>query len=121
MAKKKVINKELLLRTLAHIEANPERWDQNQWICGTSYCFGGWAVKLDGGRFSRKHPYSVLAREDDFPEDIQIYSSSAHYVYISHRARRILGLTKKQAESLFLWNNTLEKLKAKVNRLVGIS
>lgn len=39
-------------RVLAHIEDNPDLWDQNNWVaetvCGTSYCYAGWTVVLEG-------------------------------------------------------------------------
>lgn len=46
------VNKELLKRTLQHIETHPDEWAQERWVtktdCGTSYCFAGWALTLAG-------------------------------------------------------------------------
>lgn len=52
-------NVELLRRTLEHIEATPLQWDQNTWAednypCGTTYCFAGWAVVLSGAAFAQE-------------------------------------------------------------------
>lgn len=55
-------NIDLLKRTLAHIEADPENWFQGEWRivnaehdpdrCGTSYCFAGWTLQLSGGKWA---------------------------------------------------------------------
>lgn len=45
-------NAELAYRTLDQIDASPEHWRQSSWVCGTSYCFGGWAVVLSGGQLN---------------------------------------------------------------------
>src|ERR1044072_2947244 len=42
-------NAELAYRVLDHIDAHPETWQQDSWHCGSSFCFGGWAVALSGG------------------------------------------------------------------------
>ena len=46
-------NADLARRTLAAIEANPDRWNQKHWIietdCGTAFCFAGWAAALHNG------------------------------------------------------------------------
>jgi hypothetical protein len=62
------VNKELLKRTLQHIEDNPETWDQATWRnpdaeCGTACCFAGWAVTLAGGQFEA----SQTVRIDSLP------------------------------------------------------
>jgi hypothetical protein len=41
-------NAELAYRVLDHIDAHPESWDQTQWVCGTTACFAGWALRLSG-------------------------------------------------------------------------
>jgi hypothetical protein len=48
----RVVNNELMLRTLHAIEEHPEEWDQRYWRltsdCGTTMCFAGWACTLAG-------------------------------------------------------------------------
>ena len=45
------MNKDLLLRTAAAIEANPKHFDMDKWFgtkkgCGTTACIVGWAIHL---------------------------------------------------------------------------
>lgn len=62
-----MINVDLLTRTLAHIEAHPETWDQGTWRCGTTACFAGHAIALSGIPFAdadhRQEPDSVRGRD----------------------------------------------------------
>lgn len=41
-------NAELAYKVLDHIDAHPDSWDQSSWVCGTTACFAGWAVRLSG-------------------------------------------------------------------------
>lgn len=43
-----MLNIDLLDKTMNYIIEHPEEHDQNQWRCGTSRCFAGWACSLDG-------------------------------------------------------------------------
>ena len=43
-------NQANLEATLAAIEANPQHWEQAEWHCGTSHCFGGFAEMLRLGK-----------------------------------------------------------------------
>jgi hypothetical protein len=42
-----VVNRERFAAVLAHIEANPEQWDQSEW-CGSSCCFAGHTAAMFG-------------------------------------------------------------------------
>lgn len=46
------INVPLLRKTLEHITAHPEEWNQRMWArvtdCGTACCVAGWAVQFAG-------------------------------------------------------------------------
>lgn len=112
------INTALLLRTLAHIEANPHQWYQATWRCETALCFAGWAVTLAGGRWLTKPGDrfdQFLAPEPDDPkEDI-----GTRGVHIRRRAKRLLGLDEEQADRLFASCNTLEDLREIVAELCG--
>lgn len=52
-----MINLPLLQRTMDHITAHQEAWNQGSWrqfqendnACGTAMCFAGWAAQLDEG------------------------------------------------------------------------
>lgn len=43
-----VVNKELIFKVLDFIETHPEEWDQEQWFCETTACFGGRALLMSG-------------------------------------------------------------------------
>lgn len=51
------INEALLREAIEHIEAEPQRWNQQQWVsapdaehesCGTKFCLAGWVAFLTG-------------------------------------------------------------------------
>lgn len=109
-------NVKLLRETLAHIEAEPEKWDQSVYRCETGMCFAGWAVTLDGGRWKTRpdedgHALLVAEAEDDE------ISRKMGDIHAADRAHRILGLTDGQADALFEGDNTLDDLRAIVNAI----
>lgn len=102
-----VINVPLLRKTLEHITAHPEEWDQGVWMreaarneCGTAGCLAGWALTLAG-------------HELDFDKN-NIFFGEAHYLTdgrpIEEAAEQELGLTEDQGEELFAETNTLVDL-----------
>ncbi len=118
-------NKTLLRKTLLAIKKNPKHWDQSAWKCGTSFCFAGWAVKLDGGRFPKGSDTMVYAREDDPADDVFVrYVGLRKYNFVSidDRAHRILKL-KRESEyvghPLFHRDNTLNDLEKMVDDLTN--
>lgn len=52
-------NAELAYRVLDHIDAHPETWDQSSWVCGTTACFAGWAVRLSGAEIEQSDPDEI--------------------------------------------------------------
>jgi len=95
-----VINVALLRKTLEHVTAHPEEWDQGRWLsdCGTRGCMAGHACLLSGARVVSATAYEV-----------QIPGSTVSHS-VPYAARRLLGLTLKQANALFEANNTLADL-----------
>lgn len=87
-------NVELLRRTLEHIEANPREWDQGKWAednypCGTSHCFAGWAVVLSGAAFAQEADGIVSGR---VVEPGQNPFDRAEWRDVAEYAAQILGL-----------------------------
>jgi hypothetical protein len=114
-------NVELLRQTLAHIEANPDEWDQRDWrretSCGTAYCFAGWAVKLTGGEFCRDSGGKVFG-------SLVKASGSDVPLMIADYAAELLGLPPEVDEYggpanalLFYSRNTLDDLRRIVAEL----
>ena len=95
-----MINKELMLNTLAAIKANPQHWDQTSWHCGTTHCFAGFA--------------ELLSRNLSLDTYIDGYEINDWEV--NDYAIAKLGLTDDQAVQLFDADNTLEDLE----RIVGV-
>lgn len=125
-------NVELLRKTLAHIEANPDQWFQQSWMepiegateneCGTAYCFGGWAAVLHGATLDdfMGNTYAVPPPG----ESIDVFDASDLFeddydsrVYIGAYARKTLGLTCAQGDRLFVEHNTLDDLRRIVAEL----
>lgn len=75
------INAVLVRQIFEQIRLHPEEWDQASFVCGTSHCFGGWAVAL-----TRPGEGSLYYRAEGDVEKV---------------AREALGLTPREAEHLF--------------------
>ncbi len=112
------INVPLLRKTMEHIEAHPEEWDQRHWAiqkeeCGTAFCFAGTAIQLSGEKRWQWdwHPICNEATLHDTVQDCQ--------VSIAETARKLLGLRAHQASDLFEANNTLPELRRQVTRLIA--
>lgn len=109
------------------IERNPSRWNQNTWMqgwkvlthrlkvndhvetvhCGSAHCIAGWAAVLDGGH----------AIDDN------VVMRNGHQVEWEDAGRRALGITEKQANTLFdsRWkpDKQTARLAAKALRAIG--
>jgi hypothetical protein len=81
-----VFNVERHNQIIDQIEKHPETWKQNDWHCGTTHCYGGWAQVFSGAK-----PKHLTGIQD---------------------ARVWLGLTGYQADIAFFSRNTLEFLKS---------
>jgi hypothetical protein len=112
----RVINVPLLLRTLEHIEAHPEEWNQEKWHCGSAYCFAGHAATLSGAVFvttpgdpDPDDTIHVLGPGDDKPHAVYYYAAGA------------LGLDPygRAADRLFDGSNTLDDLRRVVADLTA--
>lgn len=109
-------NVKLLRTTLAHIEAEPEKWDQKDWRCGTGMCFAGWAATLAGGKWAYgpdETGRDMLAAE---PEDDEL-SRRLGTIQAADRAQRLLGLNEWDADELFDGGNDLDDLRRIVESL----
>lgn len=104
-----MINKELLVDTLATIKANPQYWDQTQWHCGTTHCFAGF-VELLYMDLPITINSTILKNDDRFYKDYYTDWKTPS------NARELLGLTNNQSDALFHPTNTLEDLE----RIVGV-
>lgn len=50
-----------LLKQVAKMACDTEKFEMNEWVCGTKRCMAGWAVKLhpDGPRLEKKLSYAL--------------------------------------------------------------
>ncbi len=99
-----MLNKKLLQLTLDTIKANPQHWDQQQWHCGTTHCFVGFAYLLH-------HNLPLTTTEHDLGIDILFRTRG--------EATILLGLAPYQANRLFSAGNTLEDLEHIVHVLLN--
>lgn len=107
------VNSDLLRRTIEHVEAHPDEWDQAHWAgdgadCGTTCCLAGWACRLSGLRID-------WDRQDGNGQAWWLTDGRL----ISTTAQQLLGLTDTQAMELFYEGNDLDDLRRLVALLAG--
>jgi hypothetical protein len=98
----------LLEKTLEHIKAFPEDWDQGYYRCGTAMCFAGHASMLAGAQW---------AVDDGEPLSAMLVTPSGQYMDVHNFAKRELGLTEPEAGWLFDGNNDIAELEEIVDSL----
>lgn len=119
-----MVNANLMLETLDHIEKNPQKWNQSVWFgyftpngdrvwrfdrmeveernsCGTAFCFAGHAAINAGFPKPPNDPLSPW----------QIIDPNGDRVRAEDFAREKLGLEVGQAGVLFDANNTMADLR----------
>lgn len=123
------MNIELMERTLAHIEANPEHWQQTTWRCSTGMCFAGWAATLAGVEWVVPDPgkayeldgngnytYGWCTTGDVYvPSGMEVQSACEFrgrlVASVEVVAKKVLGLNGWQARQLFCATNNLDALR----------
>jgi hypothetical protein len=103
-------NTELLRKTLEHITAHPEEWDQTWWAtrksCGTAYCLAG-------------HVAVATGHEIAFPTVGGLSCSIADGREIAEIAEIALALNFRDAHLLFAGDNTLRRLWSLASRITN--
>jgi hypothetical protein len=115
-------NVDLLRKTLAHVEAHPQEWNQSAWRTHLGLCFGSRACELAGGQWIHDDPHHAFApylvpEKGDARRDVSTLRDGPKGVYAGVRARRILGLTDDQATRLFASVNDRGRLILIVSQL----
>lgn len=121
-------NKDLLFRTMDRVlEVAPEgTWRQGTWLdydgglCGTTACFAGWVLQLEGGVVRLEHmtngyghPY-IEATGLDMPDGTFVSVDD-----IADEAHTRLRITWGEAKQLFYSENSLTQLKEIVDHIAG--
>lgn len=100
-------------KTLEHVTAHPEEWDQGMWAqqtaCGTTACFAGHVV-ADAGYDFLWGLNGETNPDGSYNTDAWYASVDGQKQYISVVAARLLGLSLEQAESMFSVANGLGDL-----------
>ena len=86
------------------IKDNPEKHDQAEW-CGTVQCFAGWAVHLEGWEVDNEL-HATVRKGAVTDRDVEAL------------AIELLGLSRREAFTLFGGGNTIEELERTVRDLV---
>lgn len=103
------VNVDLLQRTLAHIEAHPEEWNQGTWRCGTAACFAGHAAILAGAQWAEPDYETAPWLDNE-----KVITPSGERREVFDYAPEVLGLAH-HSHPLFNASNDLEDLR----RIVG--
>lgn len=115
-------NVALLRQTMAHIEANLDRWHQGEYridlavidpeCCGTAFCFAGWSAELSGAKWA--HAANDLQKND-------LIETPDFYITAELYAAELLGIeytrTGEGDIPLFDPDNTLDDLRRIVDEL----
>lgn len=94
------MNRELVLKTLDKIEGDLAHWDQEQYVqdCGTTMCFGGWALHLSG-HTAVKGSW-IDGAHFKTPDGTALTFASE----IEGSAQEVLGFDDKQMHQVFFWH-----------------
>jgi hypothetical protein len=112
-------NVPLLRKVLTHIEEHPDEHDQAQWAvrtgCGTAYCFAGWAAVMSGAELDWRHA-GVDEHGRPTTDSCEVDGQRR---YIEGYAKDQLGLSYNDANDLFAWRNSRERLREVAERIAG--
>jgi hypothetical protein len=104
----------LLRKTLEHVTAHPDEWNQWMWAsktdCGTAYCLAGTACVLAGEEIDWRRTSAGVVKQASYLADGQS---------IEKRARELLGLGSYAAVELFEADNRLRELWTLANEFTG--
>ncbi|ORL93444.1 hypothetical protein A5N78_04730 [Prescottella equi] len=114
------LNVELLSQVMKHIEANPDRHDQNLWRSGTSRDFAGWTAELSGATWASADTDSEVALVNGRRElrSSLVTTPGGALQHVEDYAASVLGLHEQAAEALFDGNASIDELRRVVDCLV---
>lgn len=110
-------NVQLLQKTLDHIKAHPEEWEQRFWRCETKYCFAGHAAIIGGAEW-------VVAENDPNPDNMPMWDlvtmpGSDAPREVQFAASELLEITDRQADKLYWGSNTVEDLEYQIEAIIA--
>ena len=113
-------NVPLIRKTLEHITAHPEEWDQTTWAterqgCGTAFCFAGHVVNSEGHEIVWESGGECDCEWCGGTVSAEFCLVDGKPRTISNVAMHALGLTRDQADTLFAGGNGLQVLYALAN------
>lgn len=99
-----MLNRELLERTMTYIKDHPEQHDQASYRskCGTTMCFAGWALTLNGHVLTNGSEDSLSSTLVDGIDTDSVDVLGNVFGACFTAARSDLGLSLRQAKRLFL-------------------
>jgi hypothetical protein len=102
------VNKELVEKVLDHLREHPQEWDQDQWFCETTACFGGRALLMSGYRMINtaiEQPTNIKEYRDRFGPnygDWEMVDDDGNAIFdFADRAAKVLGIPWPQAGEIF--------------------
>jgi hypothetical protein len=110
----------LMDETYGYIEANPLTWNQDDWVCGTKFCFAGHAaVTLGGAKQDTTWPDFVYVPDGESWVFEGKQRVGGDRMFIADYAIVRLGLTMGQADDLFDGGNTLVDLRRVIDKIAA--
>lgn len=102
------VNKVLVDQVLDHLRKHPQEWDQDQWFCETTACFGGRALLMSGYRMINtaiEEPANSMEYRDRFGADCgdwEMVDADGNVIFdYGQRAGQVLGIPWPQVGEIF--------------------
>ena len=107
----------LARKTIEHIEAHPEEWEQSEWICKTGMCYAGHSAHFAGAEAPEGRWGDALSARVTGPAIDEFSTPYDGWVHISDYAQHVLGLADGEAARMFWSDNSLDDLRGMVTSL----
>jgi len=112
------LNVPLLRKTLEYIEAHPEDWVQDQWVCDSGMCYAGHACALAGADFAPPLRNGAIYPYVTGPDYDYVYGMETSWGrHVSDFAAYHLGISPGEDARLFFGENSLDDLRGMVASL----
>lgn len=124
-----MLNKELIKNTMDLIKAQPEVYDQDNWVsedayspCGTTMCFAGHVAVLAGAEIPDPKKHQIfdwyVGPEGEYLNYKDFWNLNKPGESVSAYARKAMGIDNDEALYMFAHDRSVEDLELAVKELL---